>query len=63
MLSAELRELNIENLNKELHDLLREQFTLRLQKGTSDLAKPHQIKRVRREIAKVKTILHEKIGE
>lgn len=63
MLAAELRELSLEDLNKELRDLFREQFNLHLQKGTSELIKPHRIKKVRREIARVKTILHEKLGE
>ncbi len=62
MLATELREMSVENLSKELHDLLREQFNLRIQKGTSELAKSHRIKRVRRDIARVKTIMHERVG-
>jgi large subunit ribosomal protein L29 len=63
MLATELRALSVEDLNKELHDLLREQFNLNLQKSTSEVARSHRIKRVRRDIARVKTILHEKVGE
>jgi large subunit ribosomal protein L29 len=60
MKSKELREKNADELSKELVDLLREQFNLRMQKGTGQLARPHQIKQVRRSIARVKTVLREK---
>ena len=57
MKAAELRKKNPEELNKELMDLLREQFNLRMQKGSGQLTRPSEIKRVRREIARIKTIL------
>ena len=60
MKSKELREKSADELNKELIDLMREQFNLRMQKGTGQLARPHQMKEVRRNIARVKTILREK---
>lgn len=63
MNAAELREKNIADLNKELIELLREQFNLRMQKGTGQLAQPHQLKQVRRNIARVKTVLNQKTGE
>lgn len=62
MKASELREKNVEELNKELLDLLREQFNLRMQKGTGQLAKPHLLKDVRRNIARVKTVLNAKAG-
>lgn len=61
--ASELRAMSKTDLTKELHDLLREQFNLRLQKGTSELANLQKIKQVRRGIARVKTIMHEKVGE
>lgn len=62
MKATELRNKNVDELNKELKDLLREQFNLRMQKGTGQLAKPHLIKEVRRNIARVKTVLNQKAG-
>ena len=62
MKASEMREKNVDELNKELMDLLEEQFKLRMQKGTGQLARPHQMKDVRRNIARVKTILREKAG-
>ncbi|MEM0911097.1 MAG: 50S ribosomal protein L29 [Pseudomonadota bacterium] len=62
MNSAELREKNVEELNAELLELLREQFNLRMQHSTGQLEKTDQLKTVRRSIARVKTILTEKAG-
>ncbi|MGD8783543.1 MAG: 50S ribosomal protein L29 [Thioalkalispiraceae bacterium] len=62
MKASEMREKNVDELNKELMALLEEQFKLRMQKGTGQLARPHQMKDVRRNIARVKTILREKAG-
>ncbi len=60
MKASELREKSVDDLQKELHGLLREQFNLRMQKGTGQLSQPHRVSQVRREIARVKTILSEK---
>ncbi|MEE8320918.1 MAG: 50S ribosomal protein L29 [Gammaproteobacteria bacterium] len=60
MNAAELREKSQEELDGLLMDLHREQFNLRMQKGSGQLSKPSQMKRVRREIARIKTLLHEK---
>jgi len=62
MKASEMRDKSVDELNKELMALLEEQFKLRMQKGTGQLARPHQMKDVRRNIARVKTILHEKSG-
>ena len=62
MKAAELRNKSVEDLNKELMELMREQFNLRMQKGTGQLARPHQMRQVRRSIARVKTLLREKAG-
>ena len=63
MNAKEMRDKSADDLNKELVDLLREQFNLRMQKGTGQLSRPHQIKQVRRSIARVKTILREKASK
>ncbi len=63
MKANELREKNVDDLNTELLALLREQFNLRMQNGSGQLSRPHQLKDVRRNIARVKTILNEKAGK
>lgn len=60
MKASELKVKSVEELNSELNGLLREQFNLRMQKGTGQLSQPHRVSQVRREIARVKTILNEK---
>ena len=56
----ELRQKSAEELNTELLSLRKEQFNLRMQKGTGQLTQTHQMKRVRREIAQIKTLLGDK---
>jgi large subunit ribosomal protein L29 len=56
---SELRGKNAEELNKELLDLLRAQFSLRMQLSTQQSNKTHELRRVRRDIARVKTLLGE----
>ncbi|MFA7096263.1 MAG: 50S ribosomal protein L29 [Gammaproteobacteria bacterium] len=60
MKANELRGKTVAELKQELLGLLREQFNLRMQQGTGQLARPDQVKKVRRNIARVKTILNEK---
>lgn len=60
MKASELKDKSVEELNNELKGLLREQFNLRMQKGTGQLSQPHRVSQVRREIARVKTILTQK---
>jgi len=59
MNAAELRQKNSTELDKLLLELKREQFNLRMQKGTGQLSKPSEVHRVRRDIARIKTILAE----
>jgi large subunit ribosomal protein L29 len=53
----ELRQKNAQQLNEHLLELRREQFNLRMQKGSGQLSQTHQFGRVRREIAQVKHLL------
>ena len=62
MKASELKDKSVEELNAELLNLLREQFNLRMQLSTGQLEKPHSIKQVRRDIARVKTVLNQKAG-
>jgi large subunit ribosomal protein L29 len=58
----DMRAKSSSELREELSGLLREQFNLRMQKGTGQLAHSHDLRRVRKDIARVKTILTEKEG-
>ncbi len=62
MNARELREKSIGELETELLALLREQFNLRMQRGSGQLPRPHQFRQVRRNIARVKTVISEKRG-
>lgn len=55
-----MRDKTVADLQQELEGLLREQFNLRMQKGTGQLSRPDQVKKVRRNIARAKTIMSEK---
>jgi large subunit ribosomal protein L29 len=57
----ELRAKDPAQLSRELEELLRAQFGLRMQKATQQLTNSSQLKRVRRDIARVRTILNEKV--
>ncbi|MFK8083210.1 MAG: 50S ribosomal protein L29 [Granulosicoccus sp.] len=57
---TELTAKTVDELNTELSGLFREQFNLRMQRGSGQDVKPHNFKRVRREIARIKTIIHQK---
>ena len=60
MKASELRAKSVDELNKELLDLLKAQFGLRMQAATQQLSNPSQIGKVRRDIARVRTLLREK---
>jgi large subunit ribosomal protein L29 len=60
MNTKEMRAKSPEDLNKELLDLRRAQFSLRMQVATQQLSKTTELGRVKREIAQIKTILNEK---
>ena len=63
MKANELKEKSIEELNAALLELLREQFNYRMQARTGQLAQTHLLRTVRRNIARVKTIITEKAGK
>jgi large subunit ribosomal protein L29 len=60
MKPAELRTKDVDALNKELTELLKAHFGLRMQLATQQLANNSQLGKVRRDIARVKTVLREK---
>ena len=60
MKATEIRNLSVEELDKKLADLKKDLFMLRMQHATNHLDNPIKISNVRRDIARVKTVLHEK---
>ena len=60
MKASEMRRMSIAELQKELNALLREQFSMRIQKGTGQLTQSHLVKKTKNDIARIKTILIEK---
>jgi large subunit ribosomal protein L29 len=60
MKASELRGKQPDELKKELESLLRAQFGLRMQLATQQLSNTSQLKKVRRDIARVRTIMKEK---
>ena len=59
MNAADLRVKSVEELNDELVALRREQFSLRMQQATGEMPQVHQHGRVKKDIARVKTVLTE----
>jgi large subunit ribosomal protein L29 len=60
MKTSELRDKNVEQLNEELLELRRTQFGRRMEHATGQMNQHHLLKQVRRDIARVKTVLTEK---
>jgi large subunit ribosomal protein L29 len=58
--AKELRAKDSAALDKELQDLLKAHFSLRMQKATQQLQNTSQLRKVKRDIARVRTILTEK---
>lgn len=59
MKASDLRAKSVEELNEELVALRREQFNLRMQHATGELTRNHEHGRVRKDIARIKTVLNE----
>lgn len=62
MKKKQSNDTKVSSLKDELLSLLREQFNLRMQKGSGAAVKPHLFKQVRRQIARVKTRMHQDIA-
>jgi len=63
MKASELQGKDEASLKKELNELLKAQFGLRMQIATQQLQNTAQLKKVRRDIARVKTVTHQKDGQ
>jgi large subunit ribosomal protein L29 len=63
MQASDLREKNVDELDTQLLVLREEQFKLRMQRSTGQLGQTHLLKNNQRDIARVKTVMHQKAGE
>ncbi|TXR39515.1 50S ribosomal protein L29 [Ectopseudomonas mendocina] len=63
MKATELRDKSAQQLNEQLLELLRDQFNLRMQKATGQLGQSHLLSQVKRDIARVKTVLSQQAGK
>lgn len=62
MKAQELHTKEIDALNDELGELLTEQFKLRMQRANGQLGHPHRFKVIRRDIARIKTVINQRIA-
>ena len=57
---SEIREMSIEDINKKIVELKNELFEMRMKQATGSLEKPHMINKLRKDVARLKTVLTEK---
>ena len=60
MKASELREKSVDELKSKLEELRKDQFNFRMQQSTGQLAQSHLVSEVRKDIARVKTLINEK---
>jgi len=60
MKASVLRDKSVEELQQEVENLVKEQFNYRMQQSTGQLGQSHLLKQVKKDIARVKTVLNEK---
>lgn len=63
MKSSELRELSRDELEAKLAELTEERFRLRFRRATEDIANPMRFRAIRRDIARIQTVLRERAGQ
>jgi large subunit ribosomal protein L29 len=63
MKAKALRQKSVTELQEEIVSLRKEQFNLRMQRGTGQLSRPHLMREVRKNVARAKTALREKQGK
>ena len=62
MKTSEIRKMSKEELNKKLVNIKKELFDLRMKQSTGNLDKPHKINALRKDVARIKTVLNELDG-
>jgi large subunit ribosomal protein L29 len=60
MKASELREKTVEELQQEIETLAKDHFECRMQKSTGQLGQTHLLKQIKKDIARIKTVLNEK---
>ena len=60
MKMVEIRKLATEDLNKKLEEIKKELFNLKFSAATGNLEKPHRIKELRHDVARIKTVIKER---
>ena len=60
MKMVDIRKLTTEDLNKRLEENKKELFNLKFASATGNLEKPHRIKELRHDVAKIKTVIRER---
>ena len=60
MKMVDIRKLTTEDLNKKLEENKKELFNLKFASATGNLEKPHRIKELRHDVAKIKTVIRER---
>ena len=63
MKASELRDKSVDDLNEQLLLLREEQFKLRMAQATGQLGQSHLLKQTKRDIARVKTVLQQKVEQ
>lgn len=63
MKASELRDKSVDELQQEIENLVKEQFNYRMQQSTGQLGQSHLLKQIKKDIARVKTVMNEKRNE
>lgn len=63
MKAKDIREMTVEQIGKELLDLRREQFNLRMQAASGQGVRTHEFGRIRKDIARLKTVQRERANQ
>ena len=63
MKTSDIRKMSVEEINTKIVELKHELFELRMKQATGNLEKPHKINALRKEVARLKTVLTEKMND
>ena len=63
MKTSEIRKMSVNDINNKINEIKNELFELRMKQATGSLDKPHKINTLRKDVARLKTVLTEKLSE
>ena len=63
MKASDIRKMSVEDINKKILECKTELFELRMKQATASLDKPHKINALRKDVARLKTVLTEKLND